>query len=92
MGVFDTIRYRAKCPYCGADIELQNQIKWTNPRRCRDYTIGDKIPASDGLYGYATIGRPCLYHICTNCNKKIFYICKVKEGTLAEIKLLKEVD
>ena len=30
MGMYDVITHKIKCPKCKTDIEIEEQIKWTN--------------------------------------------------------------
>ena len=82
MGMFDCIEHEMPCPNCNKKIEINEQIKWTNKRRCIRYSVGDKIDAADGEYTFATRGRPELYVYCKSCGHKINYKTIVNNGKL----------
>lgn len=87
MGMYDVITHKIKCPKCETDIEIEEQIKWTNDCVLNYYKVGDKIDASDGEYDFATWVRPELFVKCKNCGEKINYKVIVKDGILSEIKI-----
>ena len=87
MGLFDEIYIETICPYCKNKMVIKEQIKWTNNRRCHVYTLGASIDANDGLYNFATKGRPQLVTRCCNCDNSFWYKIKVKDGILKEILL-----
>lgn len=85
MGMYDEIRKGFECPKCKKQIYFNEQIKWTNKRRCHVYNIGDKIDAADGEYDWCTYVRPRLYTVCKNCNSEIDLKAIVNEGILKDI-------
>lgn len=85
MGVFDEIYIETICPCCRTKMVIKEQIKWTNKRRCHVYNLGDNIDADEGVYDFATKGRPQLVIRCSNCDKNFWYSIKVKDGILKEI-------
>ena len=87
MGMYDVIKHKIKCPRCNAEVEIEEQIKWTNYCQLNYYKVGDRIDAPDGEYGFATWVRPELFVKCKKCDEKILYKVVVKDGILSEIKI-----
>lgn len=87
MGMYDVIKHKIKCPKCNANVQIEEQIKWTNCCVLNYYKVGDKIDAPDGEYDFATFVRPELFVKCEKCGEKIHYKVVVKSGIFSEIKI-----
>ena len=88
MGMYDTIYHKMKCPKCGQDLIISEQIKWTKNCLLFDYRVGDEIDADDGEYDFATWIRPELVTRCSHCKTIFNYKVIVKDGILSEIRII----
>lgn len=89
MGLFDTIKLKARCPYCNTERKFEFQTKALG---CglRIYKEGDKISSPD-LEIYEGLIKGCI-ESCPNC-KNIFYAdVLIRSGKVHEIKELKRRD
>ncbi len=86
MGMYDTIYATIKCPYCGEDTKVEEQIKWAE-RDLKHYTVGDNIKTidGDGIYQYGSYIRPSLHCRCQKCNQKIKFAVEVKDSKIEKI-------
>ena len=85
MGCYDVLRAKIKCPYCGEDTNLEEQVKWAD-RSCGAFEIGDILHgAVDGDYFYGSSARNTLWNNCEVCNKEIIYGVIIEEGKFKEI-------
>ena len=84
MGVYDIVHTTIKCPYCGKEMEVNDQIKWPN-RELKWLTIGDEVYADDGTYEFGSYTRPNLHTTCKNCFNKIKFAVKVEDSKIKDI-------
>lgn len=84
MGMYDNVQGEVKCLNCGKEFIADDQIKWTD---CllRYYTVGDKIPASDGEYTYGSGVRSTLNSPCPYCGIWNNFKVVVKNGVLDKL-------
>lgn len=89
MGCYDVLRAKVKCPHCGEDTILKEQVKWAD-RTCRTFEIGDVLPgAVDGDYFYGSSVRDTLWNNCKVCDKEIAYGVRIENGKFKEILMKK---
>lgn len=86
MGIYDTVYTTIKCPYCGEETKIEDQIKWAEGE-LKHYTIGDYIKAidGDGIYQYGSYIRPSLHCRCQKCNQKIKFAVEIKDSKIKRI-------
>ena len=84
MGMYDNIQGEVKCLNCGEEFIADDQIKWAD---CllRYYTIGDRIPATDGEYDYGSWVRVTLDTQCPHCKTWQHFKAIVKNGVLEKL-------
>ena len=83
--MYDNICGEVKCLNCRKEFIAEEQVKWTDWCTLQYYNIGDKIPADDGEYDYATWVRPTLNTQCPYCRTWQHFKAKVKNGILEKL-------
>lgn len=97
MGKYNEIYGTIKCPHCGKDIDIYEQVKWD--RYIFDighYTVGSRLlvdplilnDEDSKTYTYASYMRPHLVAKCDGCNKDILYKVIVDHDIIVGIESL----